>query len=989
MKPTATIVGVVFSFCVVLALALWVMRSVSVNEAQIEQYREQLSDESLLTRANAAEELVRYDPTDHKAACIGADALRQVHGFERARLLLGSVRHDGRQPGVAFQTARVLNYIAKVEYEARRVVHGSPAALTAVVNDELVAAGEVCDRLRQTHRSEPLAWLRLRAMVDDAEAQAQWLALRRAGLEDGGDEPLTTTVRTTDVTRRDARLEALARLNRANLEVERYADRLDAFDEARDLALWLRFRVHLRRGKVQAARAVAAQLAGLPAVDRDVAGRAARVLLSIEAFHAPARTERDMALARALVEHEALTGDESLAYDVAAHQLALADQRAADALAIAEKMLRRGHPDANALRCRALLADGQIDHALNTIERAAGLQRTAIECRVHGQVLLAKRELRRGRETLARAVELDPLDMQALLMLIRSYDRTNELSVVTDQIQAASRINPINAEAASLRTRLMVQTNDYRSMAHLVVSGYTRIGRPVRADDVILMGLMAMDEREAVKALLATSLREPIPVALPMVATGWVDGSAEVRASVSAAAARAMLAVIAADPMRLPGEPWVPARHIPVTEAPIEGRPYRAAVLFERPFIPSPVADTHRLVELATDRWPNDPRLTRLAARFCALRGDLPRAARWYRLLSEPPQGIDQAIQAMAEGRRDRALSLLSAPSTDEGQAMLAMHLRLRLAADAAERRMLLRTLLTRWPWSFESAAAALDEEASAGDEAAVDALLGAIEACNPVLARMMRARVRLAHGRAAEARDELNLLLEQEPEGSQVRRWATDTLVSTSVALGKAGYGAIVLERLAEAQVDAPDAVVAARAGVLAHAGEPATAKRLISPRVLGGQTPERWVDVYLVQARLFMSRGSFERLLAAMEQHSDVDASLVTLHRAQAVADEGRVLQAETLLNTIGAIRVPVGPGEGDDEPVIDDSGRRPSGPQSPRARLLLAELMHRSSRTDVARTICEELIARGGATALAAEALLERLAAPTASGEEGQDE
>ncbi|MEX2213379.1 MAG: hypothetical protein WD768_04585 [Phycisphaeraceae bacterium] len=951
------------------ALVFGTLRFLSWREG-VRQHEQRVHERNIdggspLQRVYAADYLLRTDSDNERLRFIRAESLIALFRYRDGRQELRGLL-ERRTP----QTDRAANLIVESYFqEAESVIHRADTTQFNLAINEVLELMDGVEANRQflSKTGNELRLTNIDGRRFDALVRIHSVGLddRRVGLARAQIAGLNETIERLSI--------EVAELTR---KVNAYGDELVAtcekalkLDPVNARAMELLFMYRLRQRRFDQAREMAGRIAALEELSADSASRVANELLDLEARYGQVVTEQDMDLAARLLERPQFKDQDEVNFIVARTALALSRNDPAKAEQFALPYLKHDplYSRLRVLWAIARIQQGDVDSAVRYLGQYSERQRDARTLYALGMAYLAQgrsHNITLGHESLRQSLETEPNFLPARLALIESRIRRGFTFEAADDILIADRINPLHPRVKAAKAMLAVQTLDLGTLASLLESQITDESS-MTGDMVTLAAVMVLDDVIRARALAQALSASHPHHALALVAIAWCEQEAKNRPLVASAVLRTLIQAVEADPMQRVKPLNVPAFALlkmgaiaPISDTTEVVRQIRLSH-----FQPRPLEAAARLVKSALDHWPQDDGLIRTAAEL-NLWLQQPEAAR-VRLTQRRPgtdirkTPLDHAIEAWAAKDWPRVITLLAErPAQEQEGDSTFQRLDLALAISNQSDKAItdsLTRLLTAHPWAEEALLTAVADALGRNQPDRAYALLGVADVINPKVAHLSRGRMNLALGRASEALQSSELIVNDVNLDSELRRWAMEIRARAHIALEQDAIAAGMFDQLGAAMKAHGTDLKMRSVDVYLLLGKKYAAAEVLSQLLA---TPELspWLrDQLLARGLLVMNpsrlRASVEAVL--VRETNDL---LLLAYQAKTAAEED-VFVAENMLKSL----------------LI----RRPG---SPRTLFIQASVVRRF-QPDQARAIYEKLSAYPGSVGQAARDAIMEMEQPAA--------
>lgn len=741
-----------------------------------------------------------------------------------------------------------------------------------------------------------------RAALLDVRIAQRELSLKRD--KAGTPEPVTGLWIDAPAPTEDAQLKQWRNeLAQLNTKLERFCVRAARMDANMPTPYAVLFRLALRRGEYDLARKAAGKLGRLPGLSRRLAGRTAETLLNLERQYHTETRRVDIALAQRLLTHDELEGIATLRYTLARATLALRIGRPDIAAETLAPVLERypGHPHATILLAGSLVDRGRAAEAVDLLvalnDRVPTVEGRYAEARAHH----AAGHIDRGNDLLRQALELDSTDLPSLIAIAGALAQAGHINEAVGDIAIAAQLAPHHSAVIALQTQLLVEGSDHGDLVDRYKATFK--DRPVTADDALLAAAMMLDDTDRVTAEVDRRLeRDPSDVRA-LIGKFWTAATPHARADVAGIAVATLLEQVDRDPLLWPGPPALPA---------MERR--AGADALRSPLLPSPHELALEMVDVALDRWPDQPLLKQI-------RGDLGAA-----LGHADAAGFQQPDTPL---RKQWATLLDTGATSDEA----------------------LKALLTEHPWDLPAVLLAMRRHVEAGDFDAAERIVELAGRINAKLGLLARSRLHLARGDHAGALHDATMMTRDEPVGSFVRYYGGEINARAHLAAGSSELAVNVLENLAISSPMGQMRVKLAAIDALAQVERDNAAIAAVIAMTDDVDLEPRWLDRLMARAEVVMPARRRVGMIDAMLDRMG-DEPLLLVYKAQALIESGDLTSAHQALALATMKR-----------------------PDAPRVKMLQATLAQSLGSQDAADAIYRSMVETPGRAGIAARMQLMR--------------
>lgn len=587
------------------------------------------------------------------------------------------------------------------------------------------------------------------------------------------------------------------------------------------------FRAALREGKQPAAMQAAAQLIGQPSLSRWLAGDICDTMLSIESTDAGSLTAQDLKIIAAIMNHENLLGCESLRFNLAQVALALYQGQFEQAKDMAKAMRGRypDHPRGTALLAMARVRLGQIDHAMKLLTPLNDRVRFADGRYVEAVAHLAAGKPQRAHELLRQCLEMNGRHLPAMIVLAESLADTGHIDGAARDISTAFELNPRHPRVLALYARLIIMQSDRVDLVNRLRS-FLAVKPPTWSDAAIAAD-MVRDDAPAVAELATHRIQTNDGDFLALICLSWTKADPSARAEIAMLVAATLLDVVDDDPLRWPDPPMpmlLLRRERSATVAP-------SRQLIESHFIATPYELALELVDVATQRWPDQTSLRQSADK----------------LRSYVETGAELAAN----------------------EAALAEH-------------------MAQHPWAHVPLLHALGAAIERKDIQAAQQLIVKAREVDPLLARLVECRANIAMRHATDALHGATILMRDERAGVLLNFYGAESAAQAHVLNGSPELAVGLIENLG---LGAPYRLIPlklAAADVLLESRRDTEGIAALVAVMADRRVEARWLDQMLARAAAITNPQRMTRLTNLL-LHIRVDDPLVLVYQAWALAQLG----------------------------------------------------------------------------------------------------
>lgn len=946
------------------AILLGVQQLVAWRQAQqqrqLEAFAQQVFDGDPIKRLEAAEGLLRVDPSHDQHRLVRARALMALNRHSEAREQLEIIIEKGNHERDKCLALQISSYFTEAEAmlaapperdpsRADEIQERCQAFMTGV-------ATQAAKLPRANRETEHLTYeTRRRAVLVLADHLA--LTSRRAELTNARLSGVQQTTETLE-------LQVAQRQKQLAVNEKELADqcaKLRKADPNLALPVEILFHHHLRSAEFDHARDMARTLVAWPRIPAVTVGRLADALLSLEISHAVPVTAMDVDLAGKLLSHPKQTGEATLQHTLARAAYALAAGDPGEAYALAHDVLTREGGNARA-RCIAALASvaaGEAANGVQLLQKYTEIKSNAQVRYALGVAYLAQKDavqIKLGQEALRQCLDLEPSHLPARLRLIESLSDTGYLVQAADDIAVALAINPAHPRVLALQARLAVEGEDLGAIAKIVDQQLSSGNLLLQPDDVAMVVAMVLDDTARVRHFAAKiEARSPHDVFL-LLAQQWLGKQPRQRARLAPAIMRSLHIYLDRDPLANPNRPALPVESAlaPARQtAPIDLAAERLEPLLNVHFLPRPVDVALDAVTIALDEWPGTPSLLSAAAELNIWLNRTASARHWLELLSQKQAPAPGSVEALMTEYLTGQFEAVSSSIAAARNEMTPTHhwLDVDLAIRSEDSRRIIDAVtgaLRKHPWAELPLLMVVIDALRRDQPDRAYSVLAVAERINPQVANLTRARLSVGLGHPAEALNQIEQMVASENAGTEVRRWAEEVRVRAHLLLDQQTMAVGMLDQLALTLKGHKADVQMAAADVLVEFGKSAGAAELLSQLLSMTDNSPRTLDRLLARAEAVMKPSRLKAVIEMLSARGD-DHPVLLLYQARATAHEDDVV-AERLIRRVLSTH------EG-----------------SARALMEMAELL-RTVQPDESKRIYRQLLLRGGRSAEAAQRMMD---------------
>jgi|GEM_PF-3178284 len=959
---------IIILIVVVVALGLGVRSLLhwraAVQQKQDEQFARQINDADPYLRLLAAEGLLRHEPGNEANRLIRAKALIELNRHAEAREELQELINLGTPALESYVALQIGSFFS----EADRLVgvadrQRSDSTIERI--ETMMGAVQAQSKLiTGSQRSIELSVIDARRLDALASAyrfayQGRQIELTKARI--GGIQQTIETVGMEVI-------ELAEKLKKLDDELIRVCARIAQAQPQNHVGSEMLFRGHLRRQEFLQARDIAKAMVSWKAIPTSTVARVADTLLDMETRFGEPITKQDIATAGDLLSHPNQIGDKGIDYQLAqaAHALAREDAQAAMKLAQAIVAKEWLHARALCIAARARIIAGDPMRGVEILQKYTELKRDPLVRYTLGLAYLATGEAKHvslGQEALRQCLDIEPNHLPARLRLIESFVDARLIIEAAQDIQIVEHISPHHPRVLGLKAELAVESEDLASLGQLLDSSLNGDAALLRAEDVVLVIGMVLDDVPRVRRL-AQQLKQLQPHdVIVMIADRWMQLPAMRRARIAPVVARHLHDYMVRDPLTNPLRPAVPVIGILARG---EGAAATSAQDVHDPLLktyimPRPLDVALELATLGLDRWPQNTGIISAGAEVNIWLNQIAEARRWLRrwppIIKTEPESFEALATAYLDGEFESVAQIIAAATLKNHGSLTPTHrlLDLDLALRSQDLKKIsdsLQQMLQNHPWAEQALLMVVDDAMRREQPDRAFATLGSIEQINPQVASLTRGRLNLGLGRAADALHDIEKVVAIENAGTEVRRWAAEVRIRAHLLLDQQSLALGVCDQLQislrENKIDASIAT----ADVLLMNGKQTAASEVLAEIAANQENSLHTIDQVLARAVHVMKPSRIRALVEALLTYRPNDPVLL-LYQAEAIAPDDDLV-SERILKAVIARH-----------------------PQSPRALMEMASLM-RKVQPDEAVRIYQELSKVGGRTGETAQRLLEEMTA-----------
>ena len=811
-----------------------------VQERKLETLEPRLTDADPARRADSARGILQIDPNRNDVRFVLARALIETGQPKAARRALNWF-HD--RQSASFSEAQLLR------------------AETYLVEAELAVARSRASTINATRRDvedrlEKVALIRGQLEID-FEYQVQIAVLEARGLE---CVLMLERRNLRGLTRRVAKVREQAfsmenesvdsdmaqlrkRIESIQKQLAIVCHQVIGLDPANAQVRAFLFDLFLYEGDFDQARATATELTELSRADPGVVGLVAEVLLNIELLYGKETTPADLALARRLLQHPDIAASRHIAVRVARLALRLHDGHTEQAHDEGQAILADypGHLRAECLLAEVQIRRGEVEHAVDRLERIRFRVDSWRVVYSLGRALIAAGRLYTGQQTLKQSLDMRPGNLLALLDLVQSMADPGHIIEAEPHIQAAAELNPEHRRVLAFQTRLAVERVDRDGLVAMLHRAWNSKQAVVLPEDVLLAVAMTLDNTvEVNQACQARRQRDGGDV-LMLIADAWLKTRPLNRIAIAAVIRHTIGQHLEVDPMAHRKSPplTVVARMQPgmLGLESLDGELPVRQMLAETPFYAWPQKESLDQVHLALTVWPQHHGLHDAARRL----------ALWLMWQVRTPDVPEWSV-VRQDTPTARLIRLIQALRTEDDD----------LAVDRA-----LQGLLEHHRWSQLSVLMVLADALEHKRDARIERVLELVGRLNPDLERLLAARIDVAKGRPLEGLAKLDSFQDGHAIGTQVYRMSSDLQARANLAAGRADEAIAVFETLVMSSVERRYAMQLAMVDVMIDANRADAANAALMNMLEVATVPPYWLDRVLARLEMFVQPKQLVRIL------------------------------------------------------------------------------------------------------------------------------
>lgn len=742
----------------------------------------------------------------------------------------------------------------------------------------------------------------------------------------------------------------------------------------------LLFKQFLRQGELQQARLTVEAITLHKDLSSAFAVEIANELLNLETRYYLQTTSQDIDLAQRILALVPLAQRETNDYPLVTAELHLAKGE----YELANKLLQTtlsersniNHVHAVCLRARALIGLGRASQAEQVLARFNDRNSNWESKFVQGLAMQA--DHRSGLDLFRQAQEKEPASLTVRLAICDAIISNGGYKVAELDINQLADFAPMHTKVMQIRLDYAANLGHREIIQDYISKVYEGGLLKLTADDAVLVGHMMLDDVQASEALAKRMLASAPMNPLAMLGSRMTVYPATARAEAARYAVQALYPLINNDPMRWPLPPKFEAweRMQKAQALAVFGQKEKQSsslLLRGSLYLPWPYETTLDVLTAANERWPQDARLSQLAARVSLWLGRTQTSRKW--LLNTDTQitgPLNQAIDAFLAHDETAFNQLLSQLRQVESAGNATTDGKSLSLTDASDPTWQLLELL-RSLRSDDMIAAALQVESilkthpraepamlwlvrqlyDSGRLVELETLLTRFESMTPYLSQIARSRVLVASGQLAQSTQGTSLAGVEALSDTTIRWQQTEVEAIAMVTKQQSVVALGMLETLGLSIHSLVDAIAVGQIELMLDAGRDRAAGSIIMQQLSLQTLAPVWTDAYLARAMYFMEPQrvlrSLDRLLIEQPKNG-----VLLYYQAKLLLKIGDNKQAQAVVAKLAL-----------------------EYPQSPRSLMLQAQLAMDQARLVDAKAIFAQMSTLGGESERVARMYMVQLA------------